>query len=158
MLLERYNTDIANLYSELRDAAIVTTIREATGAVEVLNDVKDFESIYQQLIDIINKANKLSAKINYVNNTAECMPGITIQSALTTLKRLRELRKQLASISSSKDSKTRRSDTNGSAYYYIQEVAFDREWLKNEINNIDNHISQLEAAVLKLNSEIEIDI
>lgn len=157
LLLDRYSNDLASLYSELKNNVVVQKIRELNGIEETLSNPKNFTEIYTKIVELINKINNLSAVINKANNTIECMPGITIQNAISSLKTLRTLRSNLSSIYTCNSFKQRKSDANGSAYYLIQELNFDKQWLNEEIKKINEEIDRYEAAILKANNEVYIE-
>lgn len=157
LLLDRYNNDLATLYSELKNNVVIQKIKELNGTEEVLSNTKSFVEIYTKIVELINNINKLSSEINKANNEIECMPGVTIQNALSSLKSLRTLRSNLSAIYTCNSFKQRKSDVNGSSYYLIQELNFDKEWLQKEINRISEEIDRYEAAILKANNEAQIE-
>lgn len=153
---EDENQYSSSLYS-LKKYVFNTSIQELNGTVNVIEDNrKNFQENFSNVEKLSAEITKLKNILYEKNNSFKLSDGRTIQSAIVENTNLRKLRNNFQSILNYHNSKQRFTEVNNS-YFQIQEVNFDSEKIKTQIQQLDEKIRNTDFEISKLNS-IEFDI
>ena len=90
------------------------------------------------------------------NNSFELSDGRTIQAAIVENSNLRKLKDNLQLLLNYRNIKQRVTEVNNS-YFQIQEINYNQEEVKSQIQKLDERIRSTDFEISKLNS-IEFDI
>ena len=99
----------------------------------------------------------LKRRLHYEkNNSFKLSDGRTIQSAIVENSNLRKLKDNLQTLLNYRNLKQRVTEVNNS-YFQIQEINYNQEEIKSQIQQLDLKIRNTDFEISKLNS-IEFDI
>ena len=91
-----------------------------------------------------------------LTNSFKLSDGRTIQSAIVENSNLRKLKDNLQTLLNYRNLKQRVTEVNNS-YFQIQEINYNQEEIKSQIQQLDEKIRNTDFEISKLNS-IEFDI
>lgn len=135
------------------------TAKELDGKENIIEDYKeDFECEYSQYNEILNRIEKMKKVIYLKNNELKLPDGSSIQDALVEVGVLRKKVNLLNQLCEYKSSNRRITEVNNS-YFECRTLNFDSKKLKEELNEFENKIQNIEFEISKLNSvEFEVEI
>ena len=147
------------MFFSLKKHVFNTSIQELSGVLNVIEDnKKDFE---EELIEVQNLSNeiiKLKSILYEKNNTFKLSDGRSIQAAIVENSNLRKLKDNFELLLNYRNSKQRVTEVNNS-YFQIQEINYNQDEVKSQIQILDEKIRNTDFEISKLNSiEFEIDL
>ena len=117
---------------------------------------KDFDEELSEVKELANEISKLKSILYEKNNSFKLSDGRTIQSAIVENSNLRKLKDNLQTLLNYRNLKQRVTEVNNS-YFQIQEINYNQEEIKSQIQKLDEIIRNTDFEISKLNS-IEFDI
>ena len=147
------------MFFSLKNHVFNTSIQELSGVLNVIEDnKKDFE---EELIEVQNLSNeiiKLKSILYEKNNTFKLSDGRSIQAAIVENSNLRKLKDNFELLLNYRNSKQRVTEVNNS-YFQIQEINYNQDEVKSQIQILDEKIRNTDFEISKLNSiKFEIDL
>ena len=136
-----------------------TSVQELSGVVNVIEDnKKDFDEELNEVQNLSNEIIKLKSILYEKNNTFKLSDGRSIQAAIVENSNLRKLKDNFELLLNYRNSKQRFTEVNNS-YFQIQEVNYNQDEIKSQIQILDEKIRNTDFEISKLNSiEFEIDL
>lgn len=158
-LVSEYDRKLSLLTAALRNHVYTTTIKELDGTENIVENYEDdFKSEYEEYLEISNKIMKIKKIIYSKNNELKLPDGSSIQDALVEVTTLRKKSSLLELLLTFKKVNKRVTEVNNS-YFECKELNFNNKDMKNERNEIDARIREIEFEISKLNSlEFEVEI
>ena len=154
------NTDekqYATLFYSLRDHVYNTSVKELNGTINIIEDnKKDFLEELAEAQRLSKEITKLKSILYEKNNSFTLTDGRTIQSAIVENSNLRKHKDYLKSLLNHRNSTQRITEVNNS-YFQIQEINYNPEEIKTQIQQLEEQIQKTDFEISKLNS-IEFDI
>ena len=145
------------LLSSLKKHVFNTSIQELNGTTNIIEDnKKDFQEEATEVERLSKQITKLKTILYEKNNFFKLTDGRTIQSAIVENSNLRKLKDNLQSLLHYRNSKQRITEVNNS-YFQIEEINYNPERIKSQIEQLDEKIRNTDFEISKLNS-IEFDI
>ena len=134
-----------------------TSIQELNGTTNIVEDnKKDFQEELAEVERLSKEITKLKSILYEKNNSFKLSDGRTIQSAIVENSNLRKLKDNLQTLLNYRNLKQRVTEVNNS-YFQIQEINYNQEEIKSQIQQLDLKIRNTDFEISKLNS-IEFDI
>ena len=119
---------------------------------------KDFEEELLEVQNLANEIIKLKSILYEKNNTFKLSDGRSIQAAIVENSNLRKLKDNFELLLNYRNSKQRFTEVNNS-YFQIQEINYNQDEIKSQIQQLDDRIRSTDFEISKLNSiEFEIDL
>lgn len=147
----------SSLFFTLKKHVLNTSIQELNGTTNVVEDnKKDFDEELSEVKELANEISKLKSILYEKNNSFKLSDGRTIQSAIVENSNLRKLKDNLQTLLNYRNLKQRVTEVNNS-YFQIQEINYNQEEIKSQIQQLDEIIRNTDFEISKLNS-IEFDI
>ena len=158
-LIDEKERKYSSMFFSLKKHVFNTSIQELSGVLNVIEDnKKDFE---EELIEVQNLSNeiiKLKSILYEKNNTFKLSDGRSIQAAIVENSNLRKLKDNFELLLNYRNSKQRVTEVNNS-YFQIQEINYNQDEVKSQIQILDEKIRNTDFEISKLNSiEFEIDL
>lgn len=158
-LIDEKERKYSSKFFSLKKHVFNTSIQELSGVLNVIEDnKKDFE---EELIEVQNLSNeiiKLKSILYEKNNTFKLSDGRSIQAAIVENSNLRKLKDNFELLLNYRNSKQRVTEVNNS-YFQIQEINYNQDEIKSQIQILDEKIRNTDFEISKLNSiEFEIDL
>ena len=158
-LIDEKERKSSSMFFSLKKHVFNTSIQELSGVLNVIEDnKKDFE---EELIEVQNLSNeiiKLKSILYEKNNTFKLSDGRSIQAAIVENSNLRKLKDNFELLLNYRNSKQRVTEVNNS-YFQIQEINYNQDEIKSQIQILDEKIRNTDFEISKLNSiEFEIDL
>ena len=134
-----------------------TSIQELNGTTNIIEDNKnDFQEELSEVQKLSKEITQLKSILYEKNNSFELSDGRTIQAAIVENSNLRKLKDNLQLLLNYRNIKQRVTEVNNS-YFQIQEINYNQEEVKSQIQKLDERIRSTDFEISKLNS-IEFDI
>ena len=134
-----------------------TSIQELNGTTNIVEDnKKDFQEELAEVERLSKEITKLKSILYEKNNSFKLSDDRTIQSAIVENSNLRKLKDNLQTLLNYRNLKQRVTEVNNS-YFQIQEINYNQEEIKSQIQQLDLKIRNTDFEISKLNS-IEFDI
>ena len=162
-LMNLINNEESLAYEKYRDLVnnlVITKDRELDGTETVLNEVKDFDSLYNDYLSQVKKVGVYKSVLaRYNTNTISETTKMSINEMINQVKALRKMSDLYDIILNEKPRLQRKFDGNGSqAYYRIQELNFDIEEIRKAKEKTNNLIMSLENEINILNSNTFVEL
>ena len=156
-LIDEKENKYSSLFFTLKKHVFNTSIQELNGTTNVVEDnKKDFDEELSEVKELANEISKLKSILYEKNNSFKLSDGRTIQSAIVENSNLRKLKDNLQTLLNYRNLKQRVTEVNNS-YFQIQEINYNQEEIKSQIQQLDEKIRNTDFEISKLNS-IEFDI
>ncbi len=156
-LIDENERQYSSLFYALKKHVLNTSIQELNGTTNIVEDnKKDFDEELSEVNRLANEISKLKSILYEKNNSFKLSDGRTIQSAIVENSNLRKLKDNLQTLLNYRNLKQRVTEVNNS-YFQIQEINYNQEEIKSQIQQLDEKIRNTDFEISKLNS-IEFDI
>lgn len=156
-LIDENEKQYSSLFFALKKHVLNTSIQELNGTTNVVEDnKKDFQEELAEVERLSKDITKLKSILYEKNNSFKLSDGRTIQSAIVENSNLRKLKDNLQTLLNYRNLKQRVTEVNNS-YFQIQEINYNQEEIKSQIQQLDLKIRNTDFEISKLNS-IEFDI
>lgn len=156
-LIDENEKQYSSLFFALKKHVLNTSIQELNGTTNVVEDnKKDFQEELAEVKRLSKEITKLKSILYEKNNSFKLSDGRTIQSAIVENSNLRKLKDNLQTLLNYRNLKQRVTEVNNS-YFQIQEINYNQEEIKSQIQQLDEKIRNTDFEISKLNS-IEFDI
>ena len=156
-LIDEKEKQYSSLFYALKKHVLNTSIKELNGTTNVVEDnKKDFDEELSEVNKLASDISKLKSILYEKNNSFKLFDGRTIQSAIVENSNLRKLKDNLQSLLNYRNLIQRVTEVNNS-YFQIQEINYNQEEIKSQIQQLDAKIRNTDFEISKLNS-IEFDI
>ena len=156
-LIDENERQYSSLFYALKKHVLNTSIQELNGTTNIVEDnKKDFDEELSEVNRLANEISKLKSILYEKNNSFKLSDGRTIQSAIVENSNLRKLKDNLQTLLNYRNLKQRVTEVNNS-YFQIQEINYNQEEIKSQIQQLDLKIRNTDFEISKLNS-IEFDI
>ncbi len=156
-LIDENEKQYSSLFFALKKHVLNTSIQELNGTTNVVEDnKKDFQEELAEVERLSKDITKLKSILYEKNNFFKLSDGRTIQSAIVENSNLRKLKDNLQTLLNYRNLKQRVTEVNNS-YFQIQEINYNQEEIKSQIQQLDLKIRNTDFEISKLNS-IEFDI
>lgn len=156
-LIDENEKQYSSLFFALKKHVLNTSIQELNGTTNVVEDnKKDFQEELAEVERLSKDITKLKSILYEKNNSFKLSDGRTIQSAIVENSTLRKLKDNLQTLLNYRNLKQRVTEVNNS-YFQIQEINYNQEEIKSQIQQLDLKIRNTDFEISKLNS-IEFDI
>ena len=156
-LIDENEKQYSSLFFALKKHVLNTSIQELNGTTNVVEDnKKDFQEELAEVERLSKEITKLKSILYEKNNSFKLSDGRTIQSAIVENSNLRKLKDNLQTLLNYRNLKQRDTEVNNS-YFQIQEINYNQEEIKSQIQQLDEKIRNTDFEISKLNS-IEFDI
>ncbi len=156
-LIDENEKQYSSLFFALKKHVLNTSIQELNGTTNVVEDnKKDFQEELAEVERLSKDIAKLKSILYEKNNSFKLSDGRTIQSAIVENSNLRKLKDNLQTLLNYRNLKQRVTEVNNS-YFQIQEINYNQEEIKSQIQRLDLKIRNTDFEISKLNS-IEFDI
>ena len=156
-LIDENERQYSSLFFALKKHVLNTSIQELNGSTNVVEDnKKDFQEELAEVERLSKEITKLKSILYEKNNSFKLSDGRTIQSAIVENSNLRKLKDNLQTLLNYRNLKQRVTEVNNS-YFQIQEINYNQEEIKSQIQQLDLKIRNTDFEISKLNS-IEFDI
>lgn len=156
-LIDENEKQYSSLFFALKKHVLNTSIQELNGTTNVVEDnKKDFQEELAEVERLSKDIAKLKSILYERNNSFKLSDGRTIQSAIVENSNLRKLKDNLQTLLNYRNLKQRVTEVNNS-YFQIQEINYNQEEIKSQIQRLDLKIRNTDFEISKLNS-IEFDI
>lgn len=156
-LIDENERQYSSLFYALKKHVLNTSIQELNGTTNIVEDnKKDFDEELSEVNRLSNEISKLKSILYEKNNSFKLSDGRTIQSAIVENSNLRKLKDNLQTLLNYRNLKQRVTEVNNS-YFQIQEINYNQEEIKSQIQQLDEKIRNTDFEISKLNS-IEFDI
>ena len=156
-LIDENERQYTSLFFALKKHVLNTSIQELNGTTNIVEDnKKDFQEELAEVERLSKEITKLKSILYEKNNSFKLSDGRTIQSAIVENSNLRKLKDNLQTLLNYRNLKQRVTEVNNS-YFQIQEINYNQEEIKSQIQQLDLKIRNTDFEISKLNS-IEFDI
>lgn len=156
-LIDANERQYSSLFFALKKHVLNTSIQELNGTTNIVEDnKKDFQEELAEVERLSKEITKLKSILYEKNNSFKLSDGRTIQSAIVENSNLRKLKDNLQTLLNYRNLKQRVTEVNNS-YFQIQEINYNQEEIKSQIQQLDLKIRNTDFEISKLNS-IEFDI
>ena len=156
-LIDENERQYSSLFFALKKHVLNTSIQELNGNTNIVEDnKKDFQEELAEVERLSKEITKLKSILYEKNNSFKLSDGRTIQSAIVENSNLRKLKDNLQTLLNYRNLKQRVTEVNNS-YFQIQEINYNQEEIKSQIQQLDLKIRNTDFEISKLNS-IEFDI
>lgn len=156
-LIDENERQYSSLFFALKKHVLNTSIQELNGTTNIVEDnKKDFQEELAEVERLSKEITKLKNILYEKNNSFKLSDGRTIQSAIVENSNLRKLKDNLQTLLNYQNLKQRVTEVNNS-YFQIQEINYNQEEIKSQIQQLDLKIRNTDFEISKLNS-IEFDI
>ena len=156
-LIDENERQYSSLFFALKKHVLNTSIQELNGTTNIVEDnKKDFQEELAEVERLSKEITKLKSILYEKNNSFKLSDGRTIQSAIVENSNLRKLKDNLQTLLNYRNLKQRVTEVNNS-YFQIQEINYNQEEIKSQIQQLDLKIRNTDFDISKLNS-IEFDI
>ena len=156
-LIDENERQYSSLFFALKKNVLNTSIQELNGTTNIVEDnKKDFQEELAEVERLSKEITKLKSILYEKNNSFKLSDGRTIQSAIVENSNLRKLKDNLQTLLNYRNLKQRVTEVNNS-YFQIQEINYNQEEIKSQIQQLDLKIRNTDFEISKLNS-IEFDI
>ena len=156
-LIDENEKQYSSLFFALKKHVLNTSIQELNGTINVVDDnKKDFQEELAEVKRLSKEITKFKSILYEKNNSFKLSDGRTIQSAIVENSNLRKLKDNLQTLLNYRNLKQRITEVNNS-YFQIQEINYNQEEIKSQIQQLDLKIRNTDFEISKLNS-IEFDI
>ena len=156
-LIDENEKQYSSLFFALKKHVLNTSIQELNGTTNVVEaNKKDFQEELAEVKKLSKDITKLKSILYEKNNSFKLSDGRTIQSAIVENSNLRKLKDNLQTLLNYRNLKQRVTEVNNS-YFQIQEINYNQEEIKSQIQQLDLKIRNTDFEISKLNS-IEFDI
>ena len=156
-LIDENERQYSSLFFALKKHVLNTSIQELNGTTNIVEDnKKDFQEELVEVERLSKEITKLKSILYEKNNSFKLSDGRTIQSAIVENSNLRKLKDNLQTLLNYRNLKQRVTEVNNS-YFQIQEINYNQEEIKSQIQQLDLKIRNTDFEISKLNS-IEFDI
>lgn len=156
-LIDEKEKQFSSLFFALKKHVLNTSIQELNGTINVVEyNRSDFQEEIVEIERLSKEITELKAILYEKNNFFKLSNGKTIQSAIVENRYLRKLKDNLQILLNFRNLKQRITEVNNS-YFQIQEINYNPEEIKSQIQKIDFKIRNTDFEISKLNS-IEFDI
>ena len=156
-LIDENERQYSSLFFALKKHVLNTSIQELNGTTNIVEDnKKDFQEELAEVERLSKEITKLKSILYEKNNSFKLSDGRTIQSAIVKNSNLRKLKDNLQTLLNYRNLKQRVTEVNNS-YFQIQEINYNQEEIKSQIQQLDEKIRNTDFEISKLNS-IEFDI
>ena len=158
-LIDENEKQYSSLLFSLKKHVLNTSIQELDGTTNIVEDnKKDFDEELCKVNKLSNKITKLKTILYEKNNSFKLTDGRTIQSAIVENSNLRKLKDNLQTLLNYRNLKQRVTEVNNS-YFQIQEINYNQEEIKSQIQQLEEKIINTDFQISKLNSiEFEINL
>ena len=158
-LIDENERQYSSLFFALKKHVLNTSIQELNGTTNIVEDnKKDFQEELAEVERLSKEITKLKSILYEKNNSFKLSDGRTIQSAIVENSNLRKLKDNLQTLLNYRNLKQRVTEVNNS-YFQIQEINYNQEEIKSQIQQLDLKIHNTDFEISKLNSiEFEIDL
>ncbi len=156
-LINENEKQYSSLFFSLKNHVFNTSIQELDGTTNIVEDNKnDFKEELAEVNRLSKEITKLKSILYEKNNSFKLTDGRTIQSAIVENSNLRKLKNNLQVLLNYRNLKQRVTEVNNS-YFQIQEINYNQEEIKSQIQELDEKIRNTDFEISKLNC-IEFDI
>lgn len=156
-LIDEKEKHYAALFMALKRHVFNTSIQELNGTTNIIEDNKgDFQEELSEVQKLSKEITQLKSILYEKNNSFKLSDGRTIQAAIVENSNLRKLKDNLQLLLNYRNIKQRVTEVNNS-YFQIQEINYNQEEVKSQIQELDERIRSTDFEISKLNS-IEFDI
>lgn len=156
-LIDENERQYSSLFFALKKHVLNTSIQELNSTTNIVEDnKKDFQEELTEVERLSKEITKLKNILYEKNNSFKLSDGRTIQSAIVENSNLRKLKDNLQTLLNYRNLKQRVTEVNNS-YFQIQEINYNQEEIKSQIQQLDLKIRNTDFEISKLNS-IEFDI
>lgn len=158
-LIDENERQYSSLFFALKKHVLNTSIQELNGTTNIVEDnKKDFQEELAEVERLSKEITKLKNILYEKNNSFKLSDGRTIQSAIVENSNLRKLKDNLQTLLNYRNLKQRVTEVNNS-YFQIQEINYNQEEIKSQIQQLDLKIRNTDFEISKLNSiEFNIDL
>lgn len=158
-LINENERQYSSLFFALKKHVLNTSIQELNGTTNIVEDnKKDFQEELAEVERLSKEITKLKNILYEKNNSFKLSDGRTIQSAIVENSNLRKLKDNLQTLLNYRNLKQRVTEVNNS-YFQIQEINYNQEEIKSQIQQLDLKIRNTDFEISKLNSiEFNIDL
>lgn len=158
-LIDENEKQYSSLFFALKKHVLNTSIQELNGTTNIVEDnKKDFQEELAEVERLSKEITKLKSILYEKNNSFKLSDGRTIQSAIVENSNLRKLKDNLQTLLNYRNLKQRVTEVNNS-YFQIQEINYNQEEIKSQIQQLDLKIRNTDFEISKLNSiEFNIDL
>lgn len=160
LLINQESEKRSDIVRDLMNSSVIKKDIEIDGRETILEDVKEFEPLFDQFNSIVRSVADLKSKLAVANATT--VVNGTDMTIVETMNNIMALRKTLdvyESLSDKRATKSRMSDGNGiSSYYRIYELNYNIELIKQLKDKIVSDINNLEARISETNINTLVDI
>ena len=151
-LIDENEKQYSSLFFALKKHVLNTSIQELNGTTNVVEDnKKDFQEELAEVERLSKDIAKLKSILYEKNNSFKLSDGRTIQSAIVENSNLRKLKDNLQTLLNYRNLKQRVTEVNNS-YFQIQEINYNQEEIKSQIQRLDLKIRNTDFEISKLNS------
>lgn len=156
-LIDEKEKQYTSLFIALKNHVFNTSIQELNGTTNIIEDNKnDFQEELSDVQKLSKEITQLKSILYEKNNNFKLSDGRTIQAAIVENSNLRKLKDNLQLLLNYRNIKQRVTEVNNS-YFQIQEINYNQEGIKSQIQKLDERIRSTDFEISKLNS-IEFDI
>lgn len=156
-LIDEKEKQYTSLFIALKNHVFNTSIQELNGTTNIIEDNKnDFQEELNDVQKLSKEITQLKSILYEKNNSFKLTDGRTIQAAIVENSNLRKLKDNLQLLLNYRNIKQRVTEVNNS-YFQIQEINYNQEEVKSQIQELDERIRSTDFEISKLNS-IEFDI
>lgn len=158
-LIDEKEKKYSSMVFSMKKHVFNTSVQELSGVVNIIEDnKKDFEEELLEVQNLSNEIIKLKSILYEKNNTFKLSDGRSIQAAIVENSNLRKLKDNFELLLNYRNSKQRFTEVNNS-YFQIQEINYNQDEIKSQIQILDDRIRSTDFEISKLNSiEFEIDL
>ena len=151
-LIDENERQYSSLFFALKKHVLNTSIQELNGTTNIVEDnKKDFQEELAEVERLSKEITKLKNILYEKNNSFKLSDGRTIQSAIVENSNLRKLKDNLQTLLNYRNLKQRVTEVNNS-YFQIQEINYNQEEIKSQIQQLDLKIRNTDFEISKLNS------
>ena len=156
-LIDEKEKQYTSLFIALKNHVFNNSIQELNGTTNIIEDNKnDFQEELNDVQKLSKEITQLKSILYEKNNSFKLTDGRTIQAAIVENSNLRKLKDNLQLLLNYRNIKQRVTEVNNS-YFQIQEINYNPEEIKSQIQKLDERIRSTDFEISKLNS-IEFDI
>lgn len=149
-LIDKNEKQYSSLFFALKKHVLNTSIQELNGTTNVVEDnKKDFEEKLAEVKRLSSEISKLKGVLYEKNNFFKLSDGRIIQTAIVENSNLRRLKDSLQALLNYRNLKQKVTEVNNS-YFQIQEINYNQEEVKCQIQQLDEKIRNTDFEISKL--------
>lgn len=160
LLISRTSNEVYEKKNAIFKNTVITSDVELTGVETILNNVENFNELYNEYINSLEKLEKYKNTLALANCTRKIVDGdLTITEALNKVIILRRQLEVYENLLLKKETKERRFDGNGStSYYRVNSLNFSVTEMEKLKSETAAKIDKLESLITATNTSTFVEI